>query len=93
MCIRDRSEEGGDDVKSARPLRPGLHTCYNGMYRKQAVCKYGRIPKTCLLYTSWMNFISDRNDDDSFKYLEPMINCLMYFGFDGINYNLSLIHI
>ena len=43
-----RSEEGGDDVKSARPLRPGLHTCYNGRYRKQAVCKYGRIPKTCL---------------------------------------------
>ncbi len=29
------SEEGGDDVKSARPLRPGLHTCYNGRYRGQ----------------------------------------------------------
>ena len=29
-----RCEEGGDDVKSARPLRPGLHTCYNGEYRK-----------------------------------------------------------
>ena len=43
-----RSEEGGDDVKSARPLRPGLHTCYNGMYREQGVCKYARIPKTCL---------------------------------------------
>src|SRR6202790_5614888 len=28
-------EEGGDDVKSARPLRPGLHTRYNG--RKQRV--------------------------------------------------------
>ena len=28
-----RWEEGGDDVKSARPLRPGLHTCYNGDYR------------------------------------------------------------
>ena len=28
-----RREEGGDDVKSARPLRPGLHTCYNGGYR------------------------------------------------------------
>ena len=27
-----RCEEGGDDVKSARPLRPGLHTCYNGGY-------------------------------------------------------------
>ena len=26
-------EEGGDDVKSARPLRPGRHTCYNGEYR------------------------------------------------------------
>ena len=26
-------EEGGDDVKSARPLRPGRHTCYNGGYR------------------------------------------------------------
>jgi hypothetical protein len=29
------AEEGGDDVKSARPLRPGLHTRYNG--RKQRV--------------------------------------------------------
>ena len=28
-----RCEEGGDDVKSARPLHPGLHTCYNGRYR------------------------------------------------------------
>ena len=26
-------EEGGDDVKSVWPLCPGLHTCYNGMYR------------------------------------------------------------
>ena len=26
----EKSEEGGDDVKSAWPLRPGLHTCYNG---------------------------------------------------------------
>ena len=25
-----RREEGGDDVKSARPLHPGRHTCYNG---------------------------------------------------------------
>ena len=28
-------EEGGDDVKSARPLYPGLHTCYNGRYKGQ----------------------------------------------------------
>ena len=25
-----KPEEGGDDVKSAWPLRPGLHSCYNG---------------------------------------------------------------
>ena len=30
-----RCEEGGDDVKSARPLCPGLHTCYNGRYKGQ----------------------------------------------------------
>ena len=28
-----KPEEGGDDVKSSWPLRPGLHTCYNGRYR------------------------------------------------------------
>lgn len=26
----DEQEEGGDDVKSVRPLCLGLHTCYNG---------------------------------------------------------------
>ena len=26
----DKPEEGGDDVKSSWPLRPGLHTYYNG---------------------------------------------------------------
>jgi hypothetical protein len=26
----DKPEEGEDDVKSACPLRPGRHTCYNG---------------------------------------------------------------
>ena len=29
---RASGEEGGDDVKSSWPLRPGLHTCYNGAY-------------------------------------------------------------
>jgi hypothetical protein len=27
-----RPEEGGDEVKSAWPLYPGLHTRYNGQY-------------------------------------------------------------
>ena len=27
---RRKPEEGGDDVKSACPLCPGLHACYNG---------------------------------------------------------------
>src|SRR5712691_5991938 len=29
-------EEGGDDVKSARPLRPGRHTRYNGRDKGEA---------------------------------------------------------
>ncbi len=29
----NNQEEGGDDVKSVRPLCPGLHTCYNGWYK------------------------------------------------------------
>ena len=28
------AEEGGDDVKSSCPLCLGLHTCYNGRYKK-----------------------------------------------------------
>lgn len=43
-----RCEEGGDDVKSARPLRPGLHTCYNGAYSELDVRKYVRIKKVPL---------------------------------------------
>ena len=43
-----RSEEGGDDVKSARPLRPGLHTCYNGGYRRQLDGDVVLIPKSSL---------------------------------------------
>ena len=30
---RDKREEGGDDVKSVRPLCPGLHTSYNAHYK------------------------------------------------------------
>ena len=40
-----RCEEGGDDVKSARPLRPGLHTCYNGGYRGPLPREWMPIPK------------------------------------------------
>ena len=31
----DKSEEGGDDVKSSCPLCPGLHTYYNGRYKEK----------------------------------------------------------
>ena len=31
----DKLEEGGDDVKSSWPLRVGLHTCYNGIYKEK----------------------------------------------------------
>ena len=38
-------EEGGDDVKSSRPLHLGLHTCYNGRYREQPLREQERIYK------------------------------------------------
>ena len=43
-----RCEEGGDDVKSARPLRPGRHTCYNGWYKGQLPGDRMLISKTTL---------------------------------------------
>ncbi len=42
----DKPEEGGDDVKSSWPLRPGLHTCYNGRHRGLRYRKVERIPKS-----------------------------------------------
>ena len=47
-----RCEEGGDDVKSARPLRPGLHTCYNGWYRESVHRKLHLIMKS-ILSSDW----------------------------------------
>ena len=35
----DKSEEGGDDVKSSCPLWAGLHTCYNGVYNGSQHCE------------------------------------------------------
>src|SRR5512146_572572 len=40
-----KPEEGGDDVKSSWPLRPGLHTCYNGRYRGLRTRERERIPE------------------------------------------------
>ena len=41
----DKSEEGGDDVKSSWPLHPGLHTCYNGGDSGQLLREKVLIPK------------------------------------------------
>ena len=41
----DKTEEGGDDVKSSCPLCPGLHTYYNGYNRGQQDSNIERIPK------------------------------------------------
>ncbi len=41
-------EEGGDDVKSVWPLCLGLHTCYNGRYRRKQTREGEQIPKTDL---------------------------------------------
>ena len=42
----DKSEEGGDDVKSSCPLCPGLHTYYNGCYRGKLNSDMERNPKS-----------------------------------------------
>ena len=42
----DKSEEGGDDVKSSWPLSPGQHTCYNGRYKAQRSCEAEQIAKS-----------------------------------------------
>src|ERR1019366_3888787 len=42
----EKPEEGGDDVKSAWPLRPGLHTCYNGRYRASPTRESALIAKS-----------------------------------------------
>ena len=44
----DKPEEGGDDVKSSCPLRPGLQACYNGRYKKSQYREVELICKVCL---------------------------------------------
>ena len=41
-----KPEEGGDDVKSSWPLRPGLHTCYNGVNKGKPTREGEPIPKS-----------------------------------------------
>ena len=36
---------------------------------------------------SWASFIMKRNADGKFRYTHPIINCMRFLGFDGINYN------
>ena len=45
-CVKQ--EEGADDVKSVWPLRPGLHTCYNGRYNETQYREVEQIYKTDL---------------------------------------------
>ena len=45
---RGKREEGGDDVKSAWPLYPGLHTRYNGRYNRLRSCEVEPILKADL---------------------------------------------
>ena len=43
-----KPEEGGDDVKSAWPLCPGLHTRYNGQHNGSQSREVEPIPKVGL---------------------------------------------
>lgn len=35
----------------------------------------------------WSQYCTSKNEDGSYKYVKPLINCLLYFGADGINFN------
>src|SRR5690348_13274419 len=48
-----KPEEGGDDVKSSWPLRPGRHTCYNGRYRASLTRKGTLIAKSRSKFGLW----------------------------------------
>ena len=59
----DKAEEGGDDVKSSWPLRPGLHTCYNGGYnvsltRESKLITKNRLSSDCTLQLECMKLES-----------------------------------
>ena len=43
---QENGEEGGDDVKSVWPLRPGLHTYYNARHKRMLDRKVVQIQKT-----------------------------------------------
>ena len=47
-----KPEEGGDDVKSSWPLYPGLHTCYNGVYKGTQARERKQIPKNAPQFRS-----------------------------------------
>ena len=44
----DKTEEGGDDVKSSCPLRSGLHTYYNGENKGKLSREVEQTPKNGL---------------------------------------------
>lgn len=37
--------------------------------------------------TEYVQFLSTKDANGNYKYVKPMLNCLLFFGFDGINYN------
>ena len=37
--------------------------------------------------SAWIDYCTETDSKGNYKYIDPIINCLMYFGFDGINYN------
>ena len=47
-----KPEEGGDDVKSSWPLCPGLHTCYNAVYKATRLCEEKLIAKNTAQFRS-----------------------------------------
>lgn len=39
--------------------------------------------------SAYIQFITEKNDDGSFRYVDALLNALLYLGLDGINYNFE----
>jgi hypothetical protein len=40
-------------------------------------------------FTNYVNMLNTKNEDGSFKYVDAILNCLIFLGQDGINYNFE----
>ena len=63
-----------DDVKSSWPLRGGLHTCYNGIYRGSRRREAKQIPNRCLSSDCSLQLESMKSESLVIAYQHDAVN-------------------